>query len=115
MSLATRLAVYQFLVGLGAGVLWWGVSGSDAAIAAVAGGSASAVISFYTALKAMGRKRQDPHAMLSDFFRAQAWKYVLVAVFFVAAIKIFGHQFLPFITAYLATLSIYWFSLLWKV
>ena len=52
--------------------------------------------------------------MLSDFFRAQAWKYVMVAVVFVAAIKIFGHQFLPFITAYLATLSIYWFSLLWK-
>jgi ATP synthase protein I len=114
MSLATRLAMYQFVVGLGAGVLWWLVSGPDAALAATAGGSASALLSFYTALKALGLKRQHPHAMLSDFYRAQAWKYVLAAVIFVAAIKIFGHQFLPFITAYLATLSIYWFSLLWK-
>lgn len=114
MSLATRLAWYQLLVGLGAAGVWLGISGRSAALAALAGGAASALLSFYTALKALGRKRQDPGAMLSDFYRAQAWKYVLAAVIFVAAIKIFGNQFLPFITAYLATLSIYWFSLLWK-
>ncbi|SHG80586.1 ATP synthase I chain [Hydrocarboniphaga daqingensis] len=114
MSLATRIVWYQLAVGLGAGLLWWWVSGFDAALAAAAGGAASALISYYAALKALGRAHRDPGAMLSDFFRAQAWKYVMVAVVFVAAIKIFGHQFLPFITAYLATLSIYWFSLLWK-
>jgi ATP synthase protein I len=114
MSLATRIVWYQLLVGLGAGALWWLGSGIDAGIAAATGGAASALISYYAALKALGRKRQDPSAMLSDFFNAQAWKYVLSAVVFVAAIKIFGHQFVSFITTYLATLSIYWFSLLWK-
>jgi len=114
MSLATRLAWYQLLVGMVAAGVWWGLSGRAAAVAALAGGAASALISFYTALKALGRKRQSPGAMLSDFYRAQAWKYVLAGVVFVSAIKIFGNQFLPFITAYLATLSIYWFSLLWK-
>ena len=114
MSVATRLAWYQLLVGLGAGVVWGLASGADAAFAAVSGGAASALLSFYTAVKALGKKRQDPSAMLSDFFRAQAWKYALAMVVFVAAIKFFGAQFLPFITAYLATLSIYWFSLLWK-
>jgi ATP synthase protein I len=114
MSLGTRLAGYQLLVGLGVGVLWWLVSGFDAACAAATGGAASGLLTWYTAVKALGRKHQDPSAMLSDFFRAQAWKYGLAAVIFVAAIKIFGQQFLPFITAYLVSLSIYWFSLLWK-
>jgi ATP synthase protein I len=114
MSLAVRIALYQLLVGLGAAGVWWGVGDRADALAALAGGSASALLSFYTALKALGRKRQDPGAMLSDFYRAQAWKYVLAVVIFVGAIKILGSDFLPFITAYLATLSIYWFSLLWK-
>ena len=114
MSLATRIAWYQLLVGLVAGGIWWIALGKGAAISATAGGAASALVSFYTALKALGRQRQDPSAMLSDFYRAQAWKYFIVAVIFIVAIKIFGRQFLPFISAYLASLSIYWFSLLWK-
>lgn len=114
MSLALRLSLYQLLVGMGAACVWALLAGRAAAIAALAGGASSALLSFYTALKALGRKRESPAAMLSDFYRAQAWKYALAAVVFVGAIKIFGQQFLPFITAYLATLSIYWFSLLWK-
>jgi ATP synthase protein I len=114
MSVATRIALYQLLVGIAAGLFWWVTGGREAAVAAVAGGASSALLTYYVAVKALGRARQDPSAMLSDFFRAQAWKYVLVSVLFVVAIKLFGRQFLPFITAYLASLSIYWFSLLWK-
>lgn len=83
-------------------------------MAALAGGAGSALLSFYTALKTFGRKRRDPNAMLTDFFRAQAWKYLIAGVMFVVAIKLFRGQFLPFIAAFAASLSIYWFSLLWK-
>jgi F0F1-type ATP synthase assembly protein I len=114
MLIATRIALYQLLVGAVAGAVWWWALGTKAAVAALAGGAASALLSYYTALKTFGGSRQDPNAMLRDFFRAQAWKYVIAGLMFVVAIKLFSGQFLPFITAFGASLSIYWFSLLWK-
>ena len=114
MAIATRIALYQLLVGVAAAVVWWWSVGGLAAVAALTGGAASAVLTFYSALKTFGRARQDPGAMLTDFFRAQAWKYVIVVLMFVVAIKIFGRQFLPFMSAFMASLSVFWFSLLWK-
>lgn len=115
MSIAVRIAWYQLLVGVFVAAAWvWATGSQAAALAAMAGGGCSALLSFYTALKTFGRKRQDPNAMLSDFFRAQAWKYLVAGVMFVVAIKLFRGQFLPFVAAFGASLSIYWFSLLWK-
>lgn len=114
MWVSTRIALYQIAVGSIAAVIWWLTAGAAQAVAAFAGGATGAILSFYAGIRTFGRRSEDPRVLLMSFYRAQAWKFVLACGLFILAIKLFGHDFLPYITAYAATATVYWFSLLWK-
>jgi len=113
ITVASRIALYQLAVGLLAGLVWWVFAGVGAGAAAAAGGAVSALLSYYTGIRTFGPQLQNSADMVRNFYQAQARKFVLAIVLFVIAIKLFGSHFLPFITAYMATIAVYWFSLLW--
>lgn len=115
MRVAKRIASGQLLVGLAAAAVWGMVAAQQEALAALAGGASSALLSFYAGIKTFGRASDDPRVMLLNFYRAQALKFALAIVLFGAAVVIFGQTFLPFISTFaVATVMVYWFSLLWE-
>jgi ATP synthase protein I len=113
MTVATRIALYQLAIALGAGLVWWWAAGAEQGGAAIAGGTMSAVVSLYAGIKTFSNKSTQPALMLRRFYRAQAWKLLISIAIFMFAIHLLGRDFLPFISAYAVSLSAYWFSLLW--
>ncbi|HEX4871662.1 MAG TPA: ATP synthase subunit I [Nevskiaceae bacterium] len=114
MLIALRIARYQLLAGLLIGVIVGLLSGWMEALAAAAGGGASALLTWYTGVKTFGRGSTDPTQMVMDFYRAQWRKWLLAILVFGLAVQVFKTSFLPFIAVFAGTLSLYWFALLWK-
>lgn len=115
MPVAKRIALCQLLVGLGAATIWGWAAGVDQALAAFGGGAGSALLSFYAGIKTFGHASNDPKVMLLNFYRAQTLKFALAIVVFGLAIITLGREFPPFISAFaVATIAVYWFSLLWE-
>jgi len=113
MKTATRIARYQLLVAVVGAALWGYFQGIGSAAPAFCGGVISAALTFYTAVKAMGRAETDPRAMVMNFYRAESRKWVLAMVMFGLAATVFKGNYAPLITTFAATMVIYWFALLW--
>jgi ATP synthase protein I len=114
-SIPARIIFWQVLVGL-VGAVLWSVGGLDAALAALAGGLASALLSLQFALRIFSRRPDAPAGeLLGTLYRAEALKLVMAAVLFIIAARFFGHVFVPLVTTYMATLLVYWVALLWKL
>lgn len=110
----SRVVRWQLAVGLICAALW-SPGGWDAALAALVAGTASAALSLQFAIRVFSRDPADsPSAVLQDFYRAEAFKLVLAAVFFAVAAKYFGHLFMPLLTTWVATLVVFRAALLWK-
>jgi len=113
-SVPVRIICWQMLVALVGSALWL-TAGTGAALAALAGGTASALFSLQFALRVFARgPAAPPELVLGAFYRAEAIKLVLAAALFVVTARYFGHLFVPLLTTYLATLVVYWAALLWK-
>jgi ATP synthase protein I len=110
-----RIVLWQCLVGF-AGAALWSLAGLDAALAALLGGISSAVLSLHFAIRVFARKPgSPPGAMLGAFYRAEAFKLIAAMAIFAVAAKFYGHVFVPLVTTFVATLTVYWFALLWKL
>jgi ATP synthase protein I len=114
-SVPVRIVLWQVLVALIGAVLWMTAAGTGAALAALAGGGASALFSLHFALRVFARGVAQPERVLGAFYRAEAVKLILAMALFVVAAKYFGHLFVPLLTTYLATLVVFWAALLWKL
>ena len=113
-SIPARIVIWQLAVGVFGAFLWGFLAGPREALAAFFCGAIGALLSLYFAIRVFMRDRgSDPQAALRTFYRAQALKTLLaVGVFSVAAVY-FADVFLPLITIFVASLSAYWFALLW--
>jgi len=114
MKVATRIALFQlFVAGLGA-VLWGSFQGWLPAASAFCGGLICAVLTYYTAVKALGMETSDPQVMVTNFYRAESRKWVLAIVLFGFAVLVFKSALAPLATTFAAAHLVYWFALLWK-
>lgn len=114
-SVPARIVVWQLLVGV-VGSALWALVGAGAALAALAGGLASALFSLQFALRVFSRSPEAPAGtLLRAFYRAEALKLALATVLFIVVAKYFGHVFVPLVTTYIATLVVFWVALLWKL
>lgn len=114
-SVPVRIVFWQLLVALVGAALWM-MAGIGPALAALAGGMASALLSLQFALRVFAQgPAARPELVLGTFYRAEAIKLVLAMALFVLAAKYFGHLFVPLLTTYLATLVVYWAALLWTI
>ncbi len=109
-----RIVIWQLAIGiLGAGV-WLALAGPREALAAFFGGAIGALLSLYFAIRVFKQARgSDPHGALRAFYRAQAMKTLLAVGLFTVVAVYFADVFLPLITVFIASLSAYWFALLW--
>ncbi len=113
-SIPVRIVILQLAIGiLGAG-LWLALAGPREALAAFFGGAIGALLSLYFAIRVFMRARgSDPQGALRAFYTAQAMKTLLAVGLFSIAAVYFADVFLPLITVFIASLSAYWFALLW--
>lgn len=108
-----KIIVWQAVVTLVCAGLWTLLSTVQAGIGAALGGGISVLLSLYFAIKMFSvDAKVDPRGAVSAFFRAEALKLVLAAVFFSLAAKYLAHLFLPLISTFIVTLAVYLFALI---
>lgn len=108
-----KIVVWQAVVTLVCAGLWTLLSTVQAGMGAALGGGISVLLSLYFAIKMFSVDASaDPRGAVSAFFRAEALKLVLAAVFFALAAKYLAHLFLPLMSTFIATLAVYWFALI---
>ncbi len=114
VKLIRRILLLQLAMGAGGGGLWYLLRGADWAVAALAGGLISAFLTLYTALRFFLRARNAPlGAVTGALYRAEAMKFLMAAVLLSAATYFFGAAAIALVTTFAATLTAYWFALLW--
>ncbi|MCK9384883.1 MAG: ATP synthase subunit I [Nevskia sp.] len=113
MKVATRIALFQLVIGLLAAVSWALIENPKAGLAAGSGGGIAALLTLYAGLKTFGVRVDDPQVAVRNFYRAQMRKLLLAVVLFAVAVKLFGNNFVPLIATFAVSLSVYWFALLW--
>jgi F0F1-type ATP synthase assembly protein I len=111
-STPAKIIAGQLAVTVVGAFFWLLRGGADAGLGALAGGGISVLLSVYFAIKVFARPDSDPQAMLGTFFKAEALKLVLAVVLFSAAAIFFSHVYVPLITTFIGTLTVYWFALL---
>ncbi len=80
----------------------------------MAGGAIGVVLTIYAAVKTFSASARHPQQAVSNFYRAEVRKFILAAVLFAVAVKVFGDRFAPVIVTFTLTLAVYWFALLWE-
>jgi ATP synthase protein I len=86
--------------------------GRDPALSIALGGGISAAASFVIAAITFRDADRDPRRMLINLYCGEAAKLGLTVVLLIVAFKFVGVQALPFFLAYVATLFVYWISLI---
>lgn len=114
MKTATRIALYQLAIALAFALFWSVGRDVESGLAALAGGGISALLTFYTGIVNFGRVSDDPKQRVMNFYRAEARKWALAVVLFGFSAKFMAAHFAPLIITFSATLTVYWFALLWK-
>jgi len=109
-----RIVIAQVGVTLSGAALWMVLGGGRAGTAALVGGGISVLLSFYFLVKVFSQHPDaGPEAVLAAFYKAQAWKMLMATMALTVAVMFFKDVFAALITTFAATLTIYWFALLW--
>lgn len=107
-----RLAASQGVIALLAALVWFWAGGVGSSIAALIGGLFGALLSAYFAIRVFSyRAERDPQGFLRRFYRAEAVKLLLAILFFAVVARFHPDRMLEVITAFAATLPVYWFAL----
>jgi ATP synthase protein I len=92
---------------------WWLGSGSDAALAAVAGGLAVVLPTLgFAAIALTPSAGSSPKRMLSAFYRGEAVKIAMTAVLFAVLVQWLHTQLLPLLATFVMVTFLYWPALL---
>jgi ATP synthase protein I len=114
-SVPGRIVLWQCLTGLIVSAAWL-LGGAPEALAALAGGFGSALLSFHFSARVFSRTdKAPPQAIVAAFYRAEAFKLLSAAVMFGLVAKYFPELFVPFLSAFAATLLVFFAALLWQV
>ena len=109
-----RIVIVQSGVTIAAAVLWTLLGGIRAGFGALAGGGISVLLSVYFLVKVFTRHPDEgAQAVLAAFYRAQAQKMLMAVVLLSIAVWFLKDVFAALITTFAATLTVYWFALLW--
>ena len=111
---ATVRAVFggQALVTLVSAATWWFASGTEAALAALAGGGIALIPGLYLAVTVFSVPPDaPPKRVLGAFYRGEAVKFGLTALLFIITLQWFASVFAPVIATYILALLVYWLAL----
>ena len=111
---ATVRAVFggQALVALISAGAWWLASGTEAALAALAGGGVALIPGLYLAVTVFSVPPDaPPKRVIGAFYRGEAVKIGLTVLLFAIALQWFASVFAPLIATYILALLVYWLAL----
>ena len=106
------LPVWQMVIGIFVGIVFYFFAGSIAGIAGFFGASISCAGSLVFAFVIFGLGNQTGERITKQMFRAEAFKILTIAVMFYLAFAKLGLPFLPVIVGFMATLIIFFVALL---
>lgn len=106
------LPVWQLLIGVVVGMVFFFMTGKLAGIAGFFGATISFAGSIVFAFIVFGFGEQTSENMMRKMFRAEAFKILTVALMFYLAFAKLGLPFLPVIVGFMATLIIFFVALL---
>lgn len=110
---AGRIVRLQLAIALAGAVVWALAGGLPAALAALAGGGISALLTLYFAVRLGARGGDsDPKAVLGAFYRAEMMKLLLGTGLIFTAVYVLRDDAVPLVTTLAATLAAYWLVLL---
>jgi F0F1-type ATP synthase assembly protein I len=106
------LPVWQLLLGIVVGIVFYFIAGITAAIAGFFGASISFAGSFVFAFVVFGLGQQSSEKMMRQMFRAEAMKILTISLMFYFAFAVLALPFLPVIVGFIATIIIFFVALL---
>jgi F0F1-type ATP synthase assembly protein I len=106
------LPVWQLLIGLVVGVIFWFLSGPKAAIAAFYGGSIGFAGSLVFAFVMFGFGSPQSKDVMRNMFRAEAFKILTVGMMFYFAFAVLALPFMPVIVGFMVTLIVFFVALI---
>jgi F0F1-type ATP synthase assembly protein I len=109
---ALRVVAGQAVVTVIAGILFWGLAGTNGARSALLGGGIGTVANLAMALLSFGsRSGSDAQYAMRAFLVGEAVKLGLVVVLFVVVLKVLKVSPAALFAAYVATFFVYWIAL----
>ncbi len=106
------LPVWQLLLGVVVGLVFFFIAGTHAGIASFFGASISFAGSLVFAFVVFGLGNQSSENMMRKMFRAEAFKILTIAIMFYVAFAKLGLPFLPVIVGFMVTLIVFFVALL---
>ena len=106
------LPLWQVLIGVITGAIFYFVTGYNAGIAALFGASISGAGSLVFAFVIFGFGNTSTENKIKQMFRAEAVKIMTIALMFYIAFAKLGLPFLPVIVGFMATLIVFFVALL---
>lgn len=108
-----RVVFYQLIAAVVAVLVWYLVSGTVAAGSALSGGFIGVLASFFFArMVVRSRKSDEPRSILFQLYLGEGLKIVITVVLFAIVFILLRVEILPLLTSYIATLFVFWPSLL---
>jgi|GEM_PF-1786624 len=106
------LPVWQLILGVIVGIVFYMLAGTNAGIAGFFGASISFAGSLVFAFVVFGLGNQSSENMVKQMFRAEALKLLTVSLMFYFAFAVLALPFMPVIVGFMATLIIFFVALL---
>lgn len=113
MQLALALFAAQAVIGAALAGAWQVSRGGSSGVAALYGALIAVVPGLYFAWRLLHYGKNAPPGRLArSLYLGELGKLALTVAMFLFAAVIFGDQFLPVLTAYVACLSCYWLAMI---
>jgi len=106
------LPVWQMLIGVVVGIIFYFLAGQVAGVAGFFGASISSAGSLVFAFVVFGIGKQSSENLSRQMFRAEAFKILIIAIMFYVSFAKLGLPFLPVIVGFMAALIVFFVALL---
>ncbi len=111
-EIATLILFSQAFAGVITATLFFYLLGFESARSSFIGSSIAVLTSLHLLSILLDKKEKKPKSIVNTLYLLEAFKFLLTAVFFIAAIILLKAIFFPLIIGYSVAIFIYWISLL---
>ena len=111
-EIAFLILLAQTLIGSLVAILFFYFSDFESARSSFTGSAIAVLTSLHLLSVLFNKREKKPKSIVNTLYLLEAFKFVLTALFFIAAIILLKAIFFPLIIGYSVAIFIYWLSLL---
>lgn len=113
-SVITKILKYQVLVIFFVSLIFVLTLNMNSGVFSFLGGLIAFLPNLYFGWRLRSITQLETKKFINSFYRNEATKLLLTALFFVLVFRIPDIKLLPLLTCYISTLSVFWFALLMR-